>query len=40
MQKPVIAILDDEPDRIGAMLPLVARQFSNYEVVVFENRPT
>jgi hypothetical protein len=35
----VIAILDDEPERIGAMLPLVARQFPEHEAVVFENAP-
>jgi hypothetical protein len=39
LPRTVIAILDDEPDRIQAMLPLVARQFPEHEVVVFENAP-
>jgi hypothetical protein len=39
LSRAVIAILDDEPDRIEAMLPLVARQFPEHEVVVFENAP-
>jgi hypothetical protein len=36
---PIIAILDDEPDRIGAMLPLLAAQLKQYDVHVFENAP-
>src|ERR1700684_3287073 len=36
---PTIAILDDEPDRIGAMLPLLAAQLKQYDVQVFENAP-
>ncbi len=34
-----IAILDDESERIQAMLPLLARRYSQYEVAVFENAP-
>lgn len=35
----IIALLDDEPDRIRAMLPLLARRYPEYEVVTFENAP-
>jgi hypothetical protein len=37
--KPIIAILDDEADRIGAMQPLLAARFSECQVVVFQNSP-
>ncbi|NQT13686.1 MAG: hypothetical protein HQ582_13115 [Planctomycetes bacterium] len=34
-----IAILDDEPDRIDAMAPLLRRHFPNQEVKTFDNAP-
>ena len=34
-----IAILDDEPDRIEAMVPLVERRFPDHEVKTFDNAP-
>ncbi|HEX4145407.1 MAG TPA: cyclic-phosphate processing receiver domain-containing protein [Pirellulales bacterium] len=36
---PIIALLDDEPDRIDAMRPLLAERCPGFEVVVFENSP-
>jgi hypothetical protein len=35
----VIAILDDEPERIAAMLPCLATQCPGHETVVFDNAP-
>jgi hypothetical protein len=37
--KPIIAILDDEPDRLAAMRPLLAERFPQFEVVTFDNAP-
>jgi hypothetical protein len=34
-----IAILDDEPDRLTAMRPLLAERFPHYEVETFDNAP-
>lgn len=34
-----IVILDDEQDRIEAMLPCLQRGFAEYDVVVFDNAP-
>ena len=34
-----IAILDDEPDRIDVMVPLLQRHFPNQEVRTFDNAP-
>jgi hypothetical protein len=35
----VIAILDDEPERIAAMLPCLANQCPTHETAVFDNAP-
>jgi hypothetical protein len=37
--KPIIALLDDEPDRLAAMRPLLAERFPRCEVVTFDNAP-
>lgn len=35
----IIALLDDEPDRVRAMQPLLRNEFGRFQVVVFENAP-
>jgi hypothetical protein len=34
-----ITILDDEPDRIAAMVPLIQQHFPDQEVATFDNAP-
>ena len=34
-----IAILDDEPERIEIMVPLLREQFEKYLVCTFDNAP-
>jgi FixJ family two-component response regulator len=35
----IIAILDDEPDRLAAMRPLLTERFSQYGIETFDNAP-
>jgi len=39
VKRAVIAILDDEQERLRAMLPLLARDYPGCEVATFENAP-
>ena len=39
MTRDTIAILDDEPDRLHAMTPILAERYPQYEVVTFDNAP-
>ena len=34
-----VAILDDEPDRLAAMVPILQHQYSKLNVVTFDNAP-
>ncbi len=39
MDRNTIAILDDEPDRLQAMAPILAQRFPDFSVVTFDNAP-
>ena len=39
MNRDTIAILDDEPDRLHAMTPILAERFPQFNVVTFDNAP-
>ena len=39
MNRDTIAILDDEPDRLRAMEPILAKRYPQYNVVTFDNAP-
>ena len=39
MDRNTIAILDDEPDRLHAMTPILAERYPQFTVVTFDNAP-